>query len=79
VSLAPIPEGRIRRINRDGSPVWQLQCPECGRWGDIDLDQLQGKVSVDHTDEAGHPAFHPDPCTFHETRDWLATAELVAA
>lgn len=47
---APIPQGRIRQHLRDGAPVWQLQCPLCGRWGDIDDDQLHGRVSADHTE-----------------------------
>lgn len=65
MSLAAIPQGRIRPVMRDGFPVMKLQCPGCGCWGDIDDDQLHGRVSVDHTDTG---------CTFHETRDWSKTA-----
>lgn len=53
----------IRRIIRDGLPVWKLQCPKCGMWGDVDDDQLHGRVSVDCPQ-----------CDFHETRDWLKEA-----
>lgn len=59
---------RIRSIVSDGRPIWQLECPGCGRWGEIDDDQLHGRVSVDHTD-AG--------CTFHETHDFWNRAEIV--
>jgi len=68
VSLTPLPQGRIRKVVRDGADVWKLQCPECGQWADIDDDQLHGLVSVDHSDAP--------PCTFHEARDWYLTAEL---
>jgi hypothetical protein len=64
VTLPTLPEGRLRQIIRDGALQWQLCCPECGQWGDIDGDQLHGRVSVDHTETL---------CTFHETRDWWAT------
>lgn len=61
------PQGQIRQVISDGELVWKLRCPQCGRWGQIDEDQLYGRVSVDHTD--------PPECTFHETRDWFSTAE----
>lgn len=59
---------RIRSIISDGRPVWQLQCPGCGAWGEIDDDQLHGRVSVDHTDSG---------CSFHETHDLWNEAEIV--
>lgn len=65
--IPPVPEGRLRQVLSDGEPVWKLQCPQCGRWGGVDEDQLHGRSSVDHTD----PII---PCTFHETRNWFATA-----
>lgn len=67
-SVNPTPLGRIRHTISDGVPIWKLQCPGCGSWGEIDDDQLHGRVSVDHTD----PSI---ACTFHETRDWWNTAE----
>jgi hypothetical protein len=74
MSLTSLPQGRLRTIKRDGEPVVQLQCPQCGRWGDIDDDQLHGRVSVDHTDVHRGETL----CTFHETRDWKSTAEWVS-
>ena len=66
MSEPAIPEGRLRKVISDGEEVVKLQCPQCGHWGEIDEDQLHGRVSVDHTD---------DPvCTFHETRNWAHTA-----
>ena len=32
-----------RRDNRE--IVNQVRCPECGVWGDVDADQLAGRVS----------------------------------
>ncbi len=72
--IPPVPEGRLRQIISNGQPVWKLQCPQCGHEGQIDDDQLHGRVSVDHTNCG---ATYPESecgCTFHETRDWHATA-----
>lgn len=65
---APVPEGRLRLM---GTSRWYLQCPKCGKWGGIDDDQLHGRVSVDHT---RYNDGTPHDCTFHETRDWFASA-----
>lgn len=66
---SPNPKGEIR-LQSNG--VWELRCPQCGKWGDIDEDMLHGRVSTDHThnDISGNVA-----CTFHETRDWSVTAD----
>lgn len=61
--LIPLPglePGRLRSIRRDGELVWQLRCPRCHQWADIDDDQMHGRVSIDHTDTG---------CSFHETHD----------
>lgn len=55
--------GEVRQVKRDGVLVWQLRCPGCGSWGDLDDDMANGRVSVDHT---------PDGCTYHETHDFVA-------
>ncbi len=36
----------LRQIKSDGELIWQLKCPKCGIWGEIDDDQFRGKVSV---------------------------------
>ena len=62
--LIPLPSGgALRSLRRDGKIVWVLRCPTCGVWGDIDQDQLHGRVSVDHTDTG---------CSYHETHDFAA-------
>jgi hypothetical protein len=67
----------IRCRRRDGVAVWQLCCPGCGTWADIDDDQFNGRVSVDHSlplegDDAGG-------CGYHEVRDFAAeVAEATA-
>lgn len=35
----------IKAILRDGKEILQLQCPNCGIWGDVDHDQIAGIVS----------------------------------
>jgi hypothetical protein len=69
MTLTLNPKGDLRFDEADKS--WNLRCPGCGHWGEIDDDQLHGRVSVDHTDcRCG--------CTFHETRDWSAGADRMA-
>lgn len=80
MTLPVAAEGRIKREIVDGVAVWSLQCPLCWCWGGIDDDQLHGRISTDHTDQGeGRPGslIEGAPCTFHETRDWLSTAEIV--
>lgn len=48
----------VRRVMRDGKPVYQVRCPNCGKWGDIDDAQLRGRVSMLH-----------EECGWHETLD----------
>jgi hypothetical protein len=65
--LIPLPglePARLRSVHRDGALVWQLRCPECHGWADLDEDQLHGRVSIDHAPE----------CGFHETHDLWALA-----
>jgi hypothetical protein len=57
-------------VHRDGGIVWQLRCPECHEWADLDDDQLHGRVSIDHTDTG---------CTFHRTLDLFGMAGLGAS
>jgi hypothetical protein len=78
----PIPQGRLRSIISDGEPIVQLQCPGCGVWGEVDDDQLRGRVSTEHS--IGPDDTHPNEpsrsggCGFHEARDWASTAEWIA-
>lgn len=46
-------------MRRDGEPLYQVKCPDCGRWGSIDDDQLRGRVSILH-----------EECDWHETHDF---------
>jgi hypothetical protein len=68
--LIPLPglePARLRSVRRDDGIVWQLRCPECHQWADLDDDQLHGRVSIDHTDTG---------CAFHQTYDLYAMAGL---
>lgn len=49
-----------RTVTRDGEPVFQLKCPGCGTWGDLDDDQINGRISIQCVQ---------DGCSFHETVD----------
>lgn len=71
--MQPDPRGRLRVVVRDGEPIWNLQCPQCGHWGDIDDDQALGEVSVDHSGGPENGGCGCG-CTFHETRNWVKTA-----
>lgn len=53
--------GKTRYVLRDGEIQWQFRCPlHAPGWGDIDDDQLHGRVSIQCFE---------DGCTFHETRN----------
>ena len=56
---------QLRVIWRDGEPVKQFRC-KCGAWGDVDEDQLHGRVSIHHDDPS---------CGFHETIDLSELAD----
>ncbi len=50
------PRGRAWVVRRDDEMVWKFMCPGCGLVGEVDLDQVQGRVSIDCPN-----------CPFHET------------
>lgn len=67
--LIPVPglePARLRSVRRDEGIVWQFRCPECHHWGDIDDDQMHGRVSIDHS----------EACGFHRTLDLWVMAGL---
>lgn len=58
----------VRVVTRDGRRVFQLRCPSCLTWEDLDDDQLHGRVSIECDVEG---------CSFHETAN-LAPAFAAA-
>lgn len=53
------PLGRFKAVHAGLLPDnFVFECPGCGAWAYLDLDQWHGRVSVDHTDTG---------CTYHET------------
>ncbi len=60
--------GVIRRVIRDQRFVYLLECPGCGRRGELDDDQWHGRVSVDH-------ASMGCPGGYHETHDFAAAVQ----
>ena len=69
-SLIETPWGTLRHVTQDGEIVWKLRCPMCGHEGQIDDDQLHGRVSLDHTNCG--VSYEPSACqcTWHETHDY---------
>jgi len=74
VTLPANPKGDLRFDEADQS--WNVRCPQCGHWGEIDDDQLHGRISTDHSGGAENNGCACG-CTFHETRDWSVTADRV--
>lgn len=46
---------RVILVWQDGKPIKKFHCPGCKVWGEIDNDQLHGRVSIQCD------------CGFHET------------
>lgn len=59
-----VQETNPRIVLRDSQQIWKLRCPSCGIDGEIDDDQLHGKVST------------WCECGFHETRNWFREEKL---
>ncbi len=36
----------LKEVTRDGEPITKLKCPGCEQWGDMDDDQLNGRIST---------------------------------
>lgn len=51
----------LRLVIQDGKEVMLGRCPGCGVMGELDDDQLHGRVSTHHED-----------CGYHETKNWWA-------
>jgi hypothetical protein len=50
----------LKLVSLDGKLVWKFCCPRCGGWGEVDDDQLHGRVSIRCPGRG---------CPFHETHD----------
>ena len=57
----------LKLVSLDGVLTWKLRCPLCKCWGEIDDDQLHGRVSL----QCGN-----DGCSFHETHDLSQLIEV---
>ena len=59
MSVPEIVRGPIRHSEGKGQPyqeVWYIKCPGCGLEAMADMDQMEGRVSIDCPD-----------CDYHET------------
>lgn len=71
MSEVTTPHGKLRCIG-DGK-TWELLCPGCSRWGELDDDQLHGRISVDHSGARVHIGGGEwVVCDYHETHDFAA-------
>lgn len=68
--------GRFRGVT-DGKKNWWLwECPYCKTWGNLSLDQMEGRVSVYcEAPVQAHYAGEPGevvmrPCGYHETHEY---------
>ena len=67
-NIVETPLGRFRRVGDktvEFPDRWLFECPGCGQWAYLDIDQWRGQVSVDHA---------TDGCAggYHETHDYFA-------
>lgn len=53
----------LRQVVRDSGVIFLLRCPGCAVWGEIDDDQLHGRISLHHDEADGG-------CGYHETHDF---------
>lgn len=63
--------GRFRAVTDDGKKWWLWECPRCKTWGNLSLDQLEGRTSV--YCEAPMQYRYPlavRPCGYHETHEY---------
>lgn len=51
----------LRLAIGDNGEIVYGRCPKCRTWGELDVDQLHGRVSTHHDD--------PE-CGYHETKNW---------
>ncbi len=54
----------LRGVMRDDELVVLARCPQCGSWGELDYDQLHGRVSTHHDQADGG-------CGYHDTVNWI--------
>lgn len=67
--IIPLSPMRLRSVKRDDVLVWEGECPTCGVWGELDDDQIAGRVSIQCPKEG----------CFHETLNLRAQLDEWAA
>lgn len=63
--------GRFRAVT-DGTKKWWLwECPDCKAWGNLSVDQMEGRVSVHCTaPKQYHYPTSVGPCGYHQTHEF---------
>src|ERR1019366_10656956 len=63
--------GRFRAVSDGAKKWWLWECPHCLTWGNLSLDQMEGRVSVYCDVPVQH--YYPmsvGPCGYHETHEY---------
>ena len=63
--------GRFRGVT-DGTKSWWLwECPNCKTWGNLSVDQMEGRVRVQcDAPKQYHYPTTVGPCGYHETHNY---------
>lgn len=66
--------GSFRAIKRGQTKSWLWACPKCLRWGNLSLDQWDGRTSVWCDTKFTKPGESKpvSECSYHETHDFAA-------
>lgn len=71
MKIIETPLGRFKLAgpgNSNFEDQWIFECPGCGRWAYLDIDQWTGKTSVDHAADGC-------PGQYHETYNYKEILE----
>lgn len=64
-TIVTTPLGTFRRLPSTAGPAWFMECPVCGGFEKLAPEQLDGRVSVNHS-ATGCPS------RYHETHDYAS-------
>lgn len=63
--------GRFRGVTDGGKKWWLWECPDCKTWGNLSVDQMEGRVSVHCTaPKQHHYPTSVHPCGYHQTHEF---------
>jgi phage terminase large subunit GpA-like protein len=63
--------GRFRAVTDGDKKWWLWECPDCKTWGNLSIDQMEGRVSVHCTaPKQHHYPTSVHPCGYHQTHEF---------